>query len=84
MSERELELTIATLEVLTAMGDCMIGAIGLERSVRLKTTPKATPTEVQERIRWCENRGLILSVRNDVGLLYQIKPAGRAWLLTNG
>lgn len=84
MNERELDLTIAVLEVLTAMGGTLAQMRHIERAVRLKSEPKATPSEVEERVRWCESRRLITSVRADVGVLYGICPTGKAWLQENG
>lgn len=84
MNERDLEITIAVLEVLSAMGTTLLAAAHLEKSVRLKTTPKATPSETLDRVQWCESKGLITSVRTDVGLLFGLKPEGKAWLQIHG
>ncbi len=84
MTERELELSVALLEALSDMGGTPIRQAHLERHVAIKTTPRATPSEVQERLRWSESRGLVSSVREDTGLYYTLTTAGKAWLNQNG
>lgn len=84
MNERELEITLAVLEVMSAMGGTLISAANLERSVRIRTAPPATASEVRDRLDWCDGRGLITSVRGDTGVLYGLRPEGKAWLQTNG
>lgn len=81
MTEREQTLILATLEVLKAMGSLLLAEEHVRRGVRLKTEPKATPSEVGDALFWAESRGLILSQRDDFNTLkYKLTDAGKAWL----
>ena len=81
MTDRERTLIIATLEVLQQMGSLLLAVEHVRRGVRLKTEPKATPSEVEDALSWAETRGLILSQRDEfTGLKYKLTDNGRAWL----
>lgn len=85
LNERELYLSIALLELLSDMGSTPLSLPAAERHMAIKTEPKATPSETQERIKWAESKGFASSVRDsDRGLFYSITTAGRLWLQQNG
>ncbi len=85
MDDRALYLSTALLELLSDMGSTPIGARQIERHMGLKTMPKATPSETQDRVKWAEGEGFITSIRDkNLGLFYTITISGRAWLQQNG
>lgn len=81
MTDRERTIILASLEVLKQMGQFLLAREHIQRGVRLKTEPKATPTEVNDALSWAESRQLVVSQRDEfTGLKYKLSEAGRAWL----
>lgn len=84
MNERDLELTLAVLEVLNELGGILISEDNLYRSARLKTMPRGERGEIGARILWLSEKQLIISTRNDLGLMFKITDAGKLWLQEHG
>jgi DNA-binding PadR family transcriptional regulator len=82
LNEREQDLSIALLELLS---DTPLGERQAARHMAIKTAPKATPSEVQDRLKWAEGEGFASSIRDkNLGLFYSITTSGKFWLQQNG
>lgn len=84
LSPRQIKIDRALLAALAAVpADLLLDDETLRADAARMVTPRATTTELDERIGYLDTHRRIAGIEGDTGMSWQITKAGRLWLAQN-